>query len=55
VEFYVAFPMHGHWAQPKMKLKQVNQGASQVVTWSTGHTVKWCDEMTVVSDGVVTS
>jgi len=47
--------MCGHWAQPKMKLKQVNQGASQLVTRSTGHTVKWCDELTVVSNGVVTT
>jgi len=28
---------------------------SQLVTRSTRHTVKSCDELTVVSDGVVTS
>ena len=31
------------------------KGASQFVTRSTRHTVKLCDELTVVSDGVVTS
>jgi len=30
-------------------------GTSQLVTRSTRHTVKWCAELTVVSDGVVTS
>jgi len=30
-------------------------GASQLVTRPTRHTVKSCDELTVVSDGVVTS
>jgi len=30
-------------------------GTSQLVTQSTRHTVKWCDDLTVVSDGVVTS
>jgi len=30
-------------------------GNSQLVTWSTRHTVKSCDELTVVSDDVVTS
>jgi len=30
-------------------------GTSQLVTRSTRHSVKWCDKLTVVSDGVVTS
>jgi len=32
-----------------------SQGTSQLVTQSTRHTVKWCAELTVVSDGIVTS
>ena len=31
------------------------QGTSQLVTWSTRHIVKSCDELTVVFHGVVTS
>jgi len=30
-------------------------GTSQLVTWSTHHTVKSCDELTVVFHGLVTS
>ena len=41
----------------KYKCSQDRQykGTSQLVTWSTRHTVKWCAELTVVSDGVVMS
>jgi len=30
------------------------RGTSQLGTQSTRHTAEWCDELTVVSDGVVT-
>jgi len=30
-------------------------GISQLITRSTRHTIKSCDELTVVSDGVATS
>jgi len=33
----------------------ISRGTSQLVTWSTRHTVKSCDELTVVSEGFVTS
>jgi len=36
-------------------LPRPHPGTSQLITRSTRHTIKWCDELTVVSDGVVTS
>jgi len=33
----------------------IKKGTSQLVTRSTRHTIQWCAELTVVSDGVVTS
>jgi len=35
--------------------RMLNMGTSQLVTRSTRHTVKSCEELTVLSDGVVTS
>ena len=32
-----------------------HRGTSQLVTWSTRHSIKWCDELTVVCDAIVTS
>ena len=41
---------------PKTRNRNVGKtGTSQLVTRSTRHTVKSCDELTVVSEGVVTS
>ena len=38
-----------------LSLYDVARGTNQLVTQSTRHTVKWRDELTIVSDGVVTS
>jgi len=40
---------------PKSFLILLLSGTSQLITQSTRHTVKSCDELTVMSDSIVTS
>jgi len=43
------------WARLGPYKPRTGRTASQLVTLSTCHTVKSCDELTVLSEGVVTS
>jgi len=53
--FFSIFQDGGRPPSNSIRCVCVRTGTSQLVTRSTRHTVKWCDELTVVSDGVVTS